>query len=426
MPPKARVRIKTIPVYSTRRETRSATKPQRDAALRKIRRAAEKEARDLKTRRERAAANRKPGAPGERNDGSLHIAFIPMGQGDCIVLCTPGGRVILFDCGSLGTEKADENLTDAQADKVLVDRALDTLKNRKFLGKVNEIDILILTHPDADHCNKLKKVIPDDCKIYKCYHSAEFGEYTGGEASSFLRKKMRDPAILKVVKNHDPNHGVNGQVTLGGKPVKAATATEKVDRLDGKGERNEKGEKVGQDGILIVDETNCKVSILAAGVKYDYATDHATDPNRASIVTLVEAFGEKLLLCGDATTSTEEFLLNTAWGRLKDLTLVQAAHHGSVTTSSSPKFVDWVNPKIVVASAGKEIKKHHHPSREVIQGYVDKLEKEKRTDRLKAEHETFIWELNKGGNRSPKSIWSRRKVYTTGSYGAVTLKYPES
>ncbi|MFI5797390.1 ComEC/Rec2 family competence protein [Streptomyces sp. NPDC051677] len=423
MTPKTRTPIKDIPVYSTRRETRSATKDKRDADLRKIRREAEKRARDLKRRREQATASRKPGAPGERKDGSLHIAFIQMGQGDCIVLCTPEGRVILFDCGSLGTEKSDENLTDEQADQVLVDRALDTLKNPKFLGKVNEIDILILTHPDGDHCNKLKKVIPDGCKIYKCYHSAQFGEYTGGGASTFLRKKVRDPAILRVVKNHDPNHGVNGQVTLNGTPVKAATDKEKVDRLDGKGSKDGKGD---QHGILIVDEKDCKVSILAAGVEKDYAKDHATDPNRASIVTLVEAFGEKLLLCGDATTSTEEFLLNTAKGRLKDLTVVQAAHHGSITTSSSPDFVEWVNPKVVVASAGMEIKKHHHPSHEVIQGYVDKLEKEKRTDRLKDEHETFVWELNKGGNRSRGSVWSRRKVYTTGSYGAVTLDYPES
>ncbi|WP_329222713.1 hypothetical protein OG352_36210 [Streptomyces sp. NBC_01485] len=423
MPPKSRARIKTIPVYSTRRETRSATKPQRDAALRKIRRAAEKEARDLKRRREQAAARRKPGAPGERNDGSLHIAFIQMGQGDCIVLCTPEGRVILFDCGALGTEKEDENLTDAEADQALVDRALETLNNPKFLGKVKEIDILILTHPDADHCNKLKKVLPDGCKIYKCYHSAQFGEYTGGEASTFLRKKVKDPAILRVVKNHDPLNGVNGEVSLNGTSVKAATTKEKIDRLDGKGQKDGKGD---QDGILIVDEKDCKVSILAAGVTKDYAKDHSTDPNRGSIVTLVEAFGEKLLLCGDATTSTEKFLLNTAKDRLKDVTVVQAAHHGSITTSSSPEFVDRVNPKIVVASAGMQIPKHHHPSYEVIQGYVDKLEKEKRIDRLKDEHETFVWEPNKGGNYSHGSIWSRRKVYTTGSQGTVTLDYPES
>ena len=420
MTPKPRARIKTIPVRTPLRETRSATKGKREAALREIQRAADKEARNLKRRREQAAATRKPGAPGERKDGSLHIAFIRMGQGDCIVLCTPEGRVILFDCGALGSEKADEDLTDAEADQALVDRALDTLKNPKFLGKVNEIDILILTHPDADHCNKLKKLLPDECKIYKCYHSAQFGEYTGGEASAFLRKKIKAPAILRVVKNHDPVNGVNGQVSLNGSPVKAATGKDKVDRLDGKGGKD------GQDGILIVDEKDCKVSILAAGVENDYAKDHSTPPNRGSIVTLVEAFGEKLLLCGDATTSTEEFLLNTAKDRLKDLTVVQAAHHGSITTSSSPDFVDWVNPKVVVASAGIEIKKHHHPSYEVIQGYVDKLEKEKRTASLKDEHETFVWEPNKGGNYSLGSVWSRRRVYTTGSHGTVTLDYPES
>jgi competence protein ComEC len=65
-------------------------------------------------------------------DGRLHVWFLDVGQGDAIVIQTPGGRQVLVDGGS------DPRLLLAELGAVLPfwDRSLD---------------LLALTHPDEDH-----------------------------------------------------------------------------------------------------------------------------------------------------------------------------------------------------------------------------------------------------------------------------------
>lgn len=386
--------------------TRRETKPKRDAALaleadRKRAAAAELEAKRLKDLRDRP-----PAKPGNRGDGSLHVAFIRVGQGDCAVMSTPKGTVIMFDCGSDSMEDEEKFKFRSRVRKVLT--------GPKFLGTSNKVDILILTHPDTDHYNKLQSVLPPSCEIVKCYHSAPRSMYSADQTSAFLAGTTADSAVLEVVVNDDrnPKRPVPGEISLNGIPVEAAD-TEKeitVDRLDGKG------------GILIVDEENCKVSIVAAGVQHNYHNDSSNETNRGSIVTLVEANGEKLLMCGDATINTEQFLINTAKERLTDLALVQAGHHGSINTSSSQAFIDMVNPIAVVASAGKKIPMHHLPSKEVITRYNNKLTAKERA--TTSNHETFCWAPAALKSYVDDSVWTEQQVYTTGSYDTVYQTFP--
>ncbi|MEW2119899.1 hypothetical protein AB0945_32885 [Streptomyces sp. NPDC005474] len=365
---------------------------------------------ELEAKRLKDLRDRPPARPGNRGDGSLHVAFIRVGQGDCAVMSTPRGTVIMFDCGSDSMEDEAKFRFQSRVRKVLT--------GPKFLGTSNKVDILILTHPDTDHYNKLQSVLPLSCEIEKCYHSAPRSMYSADQTSAFLARTTADSAVLEVVVNDDrnPKRPVPGEISLNGIPVAAAVEDsdpEKritVDRLDGKG------------GILIVDEENCKVSIVAAGVQHNYRNDSSNETNRGSIVTLVEANGVKLLMCGDATTNTEQFLINTAEDRLTDLTLVQAGHHGSINTSSSQDFIDMVNPIVVVASAGKLIPMHHLPSKEVITRYDDKLSAEKRA--TTGNHETFCWAPAALKSYVDDSVWTEQQVYTTGSYDTVYQTFP--
>ncbi len=74
-----------------------------------------------------------------RNDGKLHLYFLDVGQGDAIFVKTPIGGQILIDGGP------DDNII----------RELGGVM--PFYDK--SIDMIVLTHPDADHLNGLIKVL---------------------------------------------------------------------------------------------------------------------------------------------------------------------------------------------------------------------------------------------------------------------------
>ncbi len=70
--------------------------------------------------------------------GDLSVTFLDVGEGLSVVMRTPSGKTIVYDCG-----------TDSWKDASMVgDRV--TAKYLRSLG-VNRIDLAILSHPHADH-----------------------------------------------------------------------------------------------------------------------------------------------------------------------------------------------------------------------------------------------------------------------------------
>ncbi|WP_030315406.1 ComEC/Rec2 family competence protein [Streptomyces sp. NRRL B-3229] len=394
---------------STRKKAEEARREQKEAAERE---AEEKRLQFLEELRSEIR-KRTPDPKGDSGDGNLYVSFVEVGQGDFAVMSTPGGKVILFDGGSLGTDhKSMEGNILPSSDADVIKRMRDVLADPKYLGGKNLIDILILTHPDGDHYNKLVEVLGNDYTIDKCYHSDNFDQYTAAKTSEFLFSRTR--LTQQVVKNDDQAGKVKGQVTLQGKPVRKKDVPVivdpvTVDRLDDDG------------GILIVDEgESCQISIIAAGVTYEYVNDGSNQTNRGSIVTLVQAHGKKLLMMGDSTKNTEKFLLNTAAERIAGLDIVQIAHHGSVLTSSSQDFVKAVNPVEAVASSGRQLVKHRHPSKEVILRYVERLDK--RPDIT--QHVTYVWPAK--GLGEAYLYPSTKSVFSTGSRGTITRDFRAS
>ena len=404
MPPDKRKREDDDADHKAKRpRTRSTTKDHRDAEVAAERARIAQEKAELEKRRREALARQPKAVPGNRGDGQLHIAFIRVGQGDCAVVSTPAGRVLIFDCGSDSKEGEDDNNFKR--------RLRSVLKGPKFLKGTDTIDALILTHPDTDHYNQVEAALGNDFTVQSCYHSGKPEYYSQAQTSNWVQGRLVHKAtgMKRVVNNHDLKHGASGEVTLNGVPVKPAAGDVTVDRLDGKG------------GILIVDEPSCKVSILAAGVDFSYTQDASNPTNRGSIVTLIEANNQRILMCGDGTVNTEKYLLNTMSDRLKDLTMVQIGHHGSINTSSSPAFVRKVNPLRAVASAGKKIPMHHLPSKEALTLYVGQMTTAKRPK--VPEHELFYWAPGAMGSYNFESAFYELQVHTTGSDDTLELTY---
>ena len=73
------------------------------------------------------------------NDGKLHLIVCDVGQGDAIYLKTPSGKDILVDGGPN-------------------DSVLNCLNNNMpFWDRT--LDLVVLTHPDADHISGLVSVL---------------------------------------------------------------------------------------------------------------------------------------------------------------------------------------------------------------------------------------------------------------------------
>jgi competence protein ComEC len=224
--------------------------------------------------------------------GNLKVHFIDVGQGASQLIISPTGKTILIDAGNNDKEKL----------------VVAYLKKEK----IKKIDILIGTHPDADHIGGLDKVI-DNFDIGKIY-------------------------MPKVQSNTETFKDV--LVAIQKKGMKVTTA---------------------KSGLVLEWDVNVKVEMIAPVGTYD-------DTNDMSAVVHVTYGSNTFLLTGDAETKSETDMLNSGANLKSDLLMV--GHHGS-KSSTSQKFLDSVNPKYAVIQVGKD-NKYGHPTAEVLKKLNDK------------------------------------------------------
>jgi beta-lactamase superfamily II metal-dependent hydrolase len=270
-------------------------------------------------------------------DGKLYLACINIGHGDCTLIKCPNGKVVLIDCGCtrttidpLDTRRDDvANIIKSYAD-----------------GKV--IDVLILTHNDQDHFNQLGQILGRRIKnlyIDVVYHSNALGKYKNEDFYQWNEGK-------KTPYNQPgraANIGANGFVEL---TVDATTGTKPTEILT--------GTKAGGK--------SCKIYIYASNVAGTTSQTDAWDRNTRSIVTVVVFGSDKLMVCGDATTDTEAFLVAQYGNGLRVDTL-RVGHHGS-DGSSSQAFVDKVKPNAAIISCAiTPPSRYDLPKKDIIDRY---------------------------------------------------------
>jgi beta-lactamase superfamily II metal-dependent hydrolase len=117
---------------------------------------------------------------------------------------------------------------------------------------------------------------------------------------------------------------------------------------------------LGQQGVL---------EVLGPVKEYD-------DPNNSSVVTMLQFGAISILLTGDMEPAAETDLVAE---REVAATVLKVGHHGS-RTSTSPEFLDKVNPQIGVVLVG-EGNRYGHPSQEVLQLLEERQVTVYRTDR---------------------------------------------
>ncbi len=420
---------------------------------------AEKKAQEDNFNRLSSVENARIKAPdGYKGDGKLHMAFIQMGQGDCTIISTPAGKSILIDCGSTATETGQN-----EEDVTYHSKIADIIFGQGFLATDNCLDILILTHPDRDHYNMLQRVIAQKrlaFMIEACYHSCTFGEYSQVETSNWIWHHMKEVRKLSESKNTEEDIVISTENTISYPIIYAirevtARATyqkrsefitpstsfmeefsqERTFTVYNYTQKKSSVADIQQpplsqdlldarNAIKVLQEEHCTVSLLASNVgERDRSTDDDTF-NKCSIVVLIEAFGQKIMICGDATGGTENFICRT-YPNVQDLDLLQVPHHGSVLTSSTQKFIDQMQPKRCIISAPKAATQHPHPSMTVINRY---LKYANTLPENQPSYDATVWEMQTFApilaNSTKVDIQNIQKtahidkaIYITGSYG---------
>lgn len=242
-------------------------------------------------------------------DGKLHVTFLDVGQGDATFIQTPSGRQILVDGGAYPT--------------VLHDHL-----GREIPFWDRDVDLVIATHPDADHIAGLPGVF-DRYDVDKLItNSATAGTETY-QALLTAAAESRTPILQAVA----------GEVI------------------------------VIEDSVTLEVLNPTGAGPLPAGDQHDNDTSLA--------IRLV--YGDfSLLLTGDAGEEAEWDMLNS--GRNLSAVVYKAGHHGARSSSTAP-FLDAVRPGYVVVSAG-EGNRYGHPSEELIKRAEDLGATVLRTDEL--------------------------------------------
>jgi competence protein ComEC len=152
-------------------------------------------------------------------------------------------------------------------------------------------------------------------------------------------------------------------------PATAYRASLDVAKRDGvRWTRAHPGDSIVVDGVTL--------TFLAPDSTWTAAL---TDPNLASVVTLVRVGDVRMLMMGDAESPEEEWLLDHAAASLH-ADVLKVGHHGS-GTSSGEGFLDAVEPRLSLVSVGAG-NSYHLPTPAVMRRLAAHGSQVVRTDQL--------------------------------------------
>jgi competence protein ComEC len=158
----------------------------------------------------------------------------------------------------------------------------------------------------------------------------------------------------------------DGAYVTGSEPYRASLAEAARGRVSW--HRVHPGDSLRLDGV--------RIRFLAPDSAW---TVSLRDPNEASAVALVEYGRIRFLMTGDAERGEEEWMLARGVTELR-ADVLKVAHHGS-STSSTPAFLDAVNPRIALISVGAA-NTYGHPSPSVVRSLVNRGAQVLRTDHV--------------------------------------------
>ena len=242
-----------------------------------------------------------------RPDGQLRVGFLDVGQGDGAVVIFPTGQTMVIDGGPL---YGAYDTGRAVVAPYLWDHG------------IRRIDYLVASHPQADHIGgqiALLRLFP----IGELWHN---GVHRGGRVA-------------------------------GGWWTAAQAGAEQATTI-------RTAETPVQIGRVAIDLLHPSEAFAPSGSEGAEPTGHGL--NDSAIVMRLGLGDHRFLFTGDIERPAETELIR-AWANRLEATVLKVPHHGS-RTSSTPEFLNAVQPREAVISVGA-YNSYHHPAPTVVEAY---------------------------------------------------------
>lgn len=212
--------------------------------------------------------------------GDLKMTVLSVGHGLSVVVSCPNGRTLVYDAGGMFLER----------------RVAETVLHSIWQEGASSIDTLVLSHPDADHCNAVS-------------HLLEMAAVGGiGMHRSFVDERQE---IVREVLQSAVDRSV---------PLLLLSAPQAL-RLD----------------------PNVKIDVI-----HPLPGFHSDQDNANSLVLAVTYAGRTMMLAGDLEADGLAALLAQP---PRSVDVLLAPHHGS-RRSNLPDLARWAAPEFVIASSG--------------------------------------------------------------------------
>ncbi|MEK7228008.1 MAG: MBL fold metallo-hydrolase [Patescibacteria group bacterium] len=221
------------------------------------------------------------------------VHMLNIGQGDSFLIEAENGAQLLLDGGRDATVLSELSKVMAWNDK--------------------KIDVIVATHPDADHVGGLVDVI----KRY------DVGLFLTSDvvAETQVYKSLIDNVLKKKIPAYYVRQGMN---------------------------------------LAMTDKTSFTVL-------FPDRDTHTWETNTASVVGRLQIGDRSVLFTGDSPVAIEQYLAKTSasWRtNLLDVDILKLGHHGS-KTSTSQEYLKATTPQLALISAGVN-NSYGHPHKEVL------------------------------------------------------------
>ena len=260
-----------------------------------------------------------------RLDGELRIHFLDVGQGDATVIELPDGKTMLID----GGDNQDKTAT-------VILRYLNALD-------IAELDYLVVTHADSDHCGGLDKIVTH--KKIKQAILPKTKETVNAEYASFYAEIMQTDCDVVYASN-----ALNFSVLSGEYPYRLCFLSPSARELG---------------TVETISEDNANEYSAVVWLDYNGVSTLFTGDIPKSVETRLKISAELGLFAnfGIALDSTE---------------ILKVSHHGSAE-SSDGEFIEYLGAQMAVISCG-ESNLYGHPAQETLATLLAKGVQTYRTD----------------------------------------------
>ncbi|MBC9785023.1 DNA internalization-related competence protein ComEC/Rec2 [Heliobacterium chlorum] len=272
----------------------------------------------------------------------LQVAFVDVGQGDCILIQTPGGKRVIIDVPGPPEFNPSSELDQQNKSYDPGERVLSPLLNRKG---ITELDTFVVTHADQDHMGGAFYIL-QNYPVGKLILSAPPEPSEKYEALLQLASAKNIPVLETPPLDKDISPDPSVQLTVLNPGLERKPQNTNDSSL-----------------VLLLEHGQCRVLLTGD----------------------IDKEGQ-LAMVADAKTSTSSLQAD----------IVKVPHHGSRNNLEPDFLVSTGQPALAVISVGKN--RYGHPSPEVMQAWHNVGAEVLRTDRcgaITAESDGRSWQVHR-------------------------------